>query len=130
MNTAVFFYFLVLAMGKRGSLKRRLNDESGDEPVARAEPSGSAAQMGGIRMRHNQEPSSSSGGVATPDLPFTKLLKRRWAEGQASSPDVQEYALAASQQGELVMTRFCRIGSWAVFSVGPLSTSVRCALPW
>jgi hypothetical protein len=96
-------------------LKRRLNDDSGDELLAVAptvtQAAAPAPDRGGIRRRLIEGKQSSNRGEASSslDLPLTKLLKKRWAEGKASSPEVQEYALAASQQGKLVMNKLLLI---------------------
>ena len=91
--------------GRRGSLKRRLDGQGNNPPIA--EPKAAAVPptkllCGGVRQRvvsadsecHGNSTSSSSA-----DLPLTHVLKRNWCLGKASSPDVQEYALAAAQQG-------------------------------
>ena len=97
---------LLVIMSRKGSLKRRLHDDAdkaSEEHEAAAPMPASSEQMpkaGGARRRlcgeKVDQPFSAS---SSSYLPLSNLLKSKWCKGSISSPEVQEFALAAAQQG-------------------------------
>ena len=107
-------------MPPRGSLKRRLQADEGPPELveSNSEPEPSQASTtkfrGGVRQRMQREsidtsagassavpslPTSSSASSSSSSLPLNSLLKKKRRLGKATSPEVQEYAMAAEQQG-------------------------------
>ena len=72
-----------------------------------SEASGNEWEWGGARSG----PDLEAGAPNVADMPLIQSLKRDWAKGKLSSPQVQEYALGAAKQGAQGMGGLAAAGS-------------------
>ena len=93
---------LASPMAPKGGLKRRLHLES-PEPCTSASSSHAAPSaipmVGGPRRRLAKDESQRPEAALSTDTPLNNSLRRMWALGELSSPQVQELAMGALSQG-------------------------------
>ena len=88
---------------RRNSLKRRLAaqaSDSGAEDLPQSAGEASGSRKGGVRKRLQATAAGSASSTeGSLPLPMNTLLIKKWCAGKMSSPEVQEMALVAAQQG-------------------------------
>ena len=88
-------------MSRKGGIRKRMmdRDEGGDGSQNAA--SSSDGRVGGLRKRVAKRVEEVAGNepLGSDDLPLNESLKRQWARGKMTSPQVQEIAMSAMQQG-------------------------------
>ena len=116
------FRFVLFYMAPKGGVRKRLASAVADddlhEPVVGPDPSaGSSSEAprlrGSVRRRLSDFGKSDDGGsteVAAP-RPLTASLKKKWATGKLTSPDVQEIAQGAMLQGATGVDHLAAAGS-------------------
>ena len=99
-------------MSPKGGIRKRVLADVG-ESESNTQAASSSGQRGGIRRRVLAPAEQESAGEARADidLPLLRSLKRDWAKGKLSSPQVQDYAAGAAAQGAVGMGRAAAAGS-------------------
>ena len=106
-------------MSRKGGIRKRLLEPADD--VAAADRSGGAAsssdgRSGGIRKRARDreelQAAPAANAAGSSDVPLVKSLKKHWARGKLTSPQVQEFALGAMRQGAHGMQGLAAAGSF------------------
>ena len=100
-------------MSPKGGIRKRMLESDGDRGESTGAGSSGAAsssgRIGGIRRRVQEDAAVQAADQR--DLPLLRSMKRDWARGKLSSPQVQEYAMGAMQQGAFGMGRAAAAGA-------------------
>ena len=93
----LFCLSFVSGAPKRGSLKRRLSDESDHEaPLEPAAPIHDPIPKGGLRKIFLDDiVKEFAPNVGVPKGPLNEFLRKEWARGKLTTPQIQQFAMKA-----------------------------------
>ena len=97
-------------MAPKGGIRKRVLEDDPTQGTG-SRSSRDIAPDAQRSLRQRVTPASTSGTAPEAALPFNNTLKRDWGKGDISSKRVQEYAMAASQQGAIGLDAVSMAGS-------------------